>query len=50
MKVRNDEVWQKIKNGELRGYSVSGFFSEIADFAKEHMFLQEVVKILNKYE
>jgi hypothetical protein len=50
MKVRNDEVWQKIKNGELRGYSVSGFFEEIADFAKEHMFLQEVVKILNKYE
>jgi hypothetical protein len=50
MKVRNDEVWEKVKNGELKGFSVSGFFEEIADFAKEHMFLQEVVKILNKYE
>jgi hypothetical protein len=50
MKVRNDEVWQKVKNGELKGFSVSGFFEELADFAKEHMFLQEVVKILNKYK
>ena len=46
MKVRNDEVWQKIKRGELRGYSVSGFFEEIADFAKEQMFLQQVADIL----
>jgi hypothetical protein len=46
MKVRNDEVWKKVKNGELKGFSVSGFFEEIADFAREQMFLQEVVKIL----
>ena len=50
MKVRNDEVWNKVKNNELRGFSVSGYFEEIAEFAKEHMFLLEVVKILNKYE
>jgi hypothetical protein len=50
MKVKNDEVWNKVKNGELRGFSVSGYFEEIAEFAKEHMFLQEVVKILNKYK
>jgi len=48
MKVRNDEVWKKVKNGELKGFSVSGFFEEIADFAKEHMFLQEVAKILSQ--
>ena len=46
MKVRNDEVWKKVKNGELRGFSVSGFFEELADFAREQMFLQEVAKIL----
>lgn len=48
MKVRNDEVWDKVKKGELKGFSVSGFFEEIAEFAKEHMFLQEVAKILSK--
>ena len=46
MKVRNDEVWKKVKNGELKGFSVSGFFEEIADFAREHMFLQKVAEIL----
>ena len=46
MKVRNDEVWKKVKNGELKGFSVSGFFEEIADFAKEQMFLQQVANIL----
>ena len=46
MKVRNDEVWQKVKNGELKGFSVSGFFEEIADFAREQMFLQQVAEIL----
>ena len=50
MKVRNDEVWNKVKNGELKGFSVSGFFEEIAEFAREQMFLKEVVKILNKYK
>jgi len=50
MKVKNEEVWNKVKNGELKGFSVSGFFEEIAEFAREQMFLKEVVKILNKYE
>ena len=46
MKVRNDQVWKKVKNGELKGFSVSGFFEEIADFAREQMFLQQVADIL----
>ena len=49
MKVRNDEVWNKVKNGELRGFSVSGYFEEIEEFAREQKFLQEVAKILMKY-
>ena len=49
MKVRNDDVWQKVKNGELKGFSVSGFFEEIKEFAKEQLFLQQVVEILKKY-
>lgn len=48
MKVKNDDVWKKVKDGELKGFSVSGFFEEIEEFAKEQMFLQEVVKILSQ--
>jgi hypothetical protein len=46
MKVRNDNVWNKIKAGELKGFSVSGYFEEIAKFAKEEMFLQQLAEVL----
>jgi hypothetical protein len=46
MKVRNDDVWQKIKDKELNGFSVSGYFEEVAQFCKEEMFLKEVAEIL----
>lgn len=46
MKIRSDEVWQKIKKGELRGYSVSGYFEEIEQFAREEMFLKQLAELL----
>jgi hypothetical protein len=46
MKVRNDETWNKIKSGDLKGFSVSGYFEEIAQFCLEEMFLKQVVEIL----
>jgi hypothetical protein len=48
MKVRNDETWTKVKEGKLNGFSVSGFFEEVAQFCKEEMFLQQVAKILSE--
>jgi len=49
MKVKNDEVWNKIKNKELNGFSVSGYFEEVAQFCREEMFLKEVAEILKKF-
>jgi hypothetical protein len=46
MKINNDEVWNDIKAGKLTGYSVSGYFEQIAKFIKEEMFLQRVADIL----
>ena len=46
MKVRNDEVWEKIKDGSLAGYSVSGFFEEVEQFSNEYMFLKQLEKLL----
>jgi hypothetical protein len=46
-----DVVWEKIKSGELRGFSVSGWFSEeLASFYKEEMFLQKVAEIISRIE
>jgi hypothetical protein len=29
-KINDEETWQKIKNGELNGYSIAGNFIEVA--------------------
>jgi hypothetical protein len=47
MKVRNPEVWQDIKDKKLNGFSVSGYFEEVAQFCMEEMFLKQVIEILN---
>ena len=41
-----DKVWEKIKGGFLNGFSVSGYFEEVAEFCKEEMFLRQVAEIL----
>ena len=50
MKVNNPEIWAKVKEGYLNGFSVSGYFEEVAEFCKEEMFLQKVVEILNNIQ
>lgn len=46
MKVNNPNVWEQIKEKKLNGFSVSGFFEEVAAFCREEMFLKQVVEIL----
>ena len=46
MKINNSEIWSKVKDKELNGFSVSGFFEEVAAFKREEMFLQKVAEIL----
>ena len=50
MKVHNKDIWDKVKSGELRGFSVSGYFEEyeVDELSRESSFLQELTKILSK--
>ena len=50
MKVNNPEIWTKVKEGFLNGFSVSGYFEEVAQFCMEEMFLKQVVEILNNIQ
>jgi hypothetical protein len=45
---KGEEVWKKIKAGELNGFSVSGWFSEEAMFSREEMFLFKLEEILKQ--
>ena len=46
MKINNPEIWDKVKMGELNGFSVSGYFEEVVQFTKEEMFLYKVAELL----
>jgi len=47
MKIDNDDVWQSIKQGDVKGFSLEGFFTEISD---EYMTQQEIEKIMKELE
>jgi hypothetical protein len=46
MKINNPEIWKKVKNGTYNGFSVSGYFEEIAQFNREEMFLERLADLL----
>ena len=46
MKINNPEIWTKVKDHQLNGFSVSGYFEEVASFAKEEQFLKELAELL----
>jgi len=48
MKVKNDEIWNKVKEGQLNGFSVSGYFEEVAEFTREEMFLYKLAEVLKE--
>jgi hypothetical protein len=48
MRVLNKEVWKLVKEGHLRGFSVSGYFEEYERNANELQFLRELAEILKK--
>ena len=50
MKIKNDNVWRQVKEGKLNGFSVSGYFEEVAEFCREEMFLRQVAEILKNIQ
>ena len=51
MKIENDDLWQKIKSGELKGLSIEGYFTnkfeEMQEQEKEPTN-QEILEALNE--
>ena len=48
-KVNDDETWARIKNGELRGFSVAGNFLEKAKpVNQDEETLSKIIKILKE--
>ena len=49
MKIENDELWQKIKSGELKGLSIEGYFTDkMEKMAEKKATSEEILKALNE--
>tara|TARA_R110002167_G_scaffold315101_1_gene520619 strand:+ start:290 stop:895 length:606 start_codon:yes stop_codon:yes gene_type:complete len=49
MKIENDELWQKIKGGELKGLSIEGYFTDkMEKMGKKEASSEEILKALNE--
>jgi hypothetical protein len=54
MKVNNDDVWQKVKAGEVKGFSIEGHFVDKYEMSLQETEEQEMIEklkdLINKYE
>lgn len=50
MKVKNEDIWDRVKKKELNGFSVSGFFEEVEAFYREREFLKELAELLKNIQ
>ena len=46
--IENPDVWNAVKKGELRGFSVEGLFQYDEPISKEEQALKEISKLLNE--
>jgi len=46
--VENDEVWQDVKKGTYKGFSVEGMFDYVEPISAEENALQQISKLLNE--
>mgnify|MGYP003336935001 FL=1 len=45
-KVENDDVWQMVKDGKVKGFSVEGIFNYVKDKTKEEKMMEDIINIL----
>jgi hypothetical protein len=53
MKVNNDEVWKKVKDGEVKGFSIEGYFVDKYDMSKninEMDTIEKLKELIRKHE
>jgi|TARA_R110002096_G_scaffold8986_1_gene36271 hypothetical protein len=51
MRVDNDALWHRIKDGDYLGFSIEGMFTEQEEFTDEEMStMKEIAKLMHEYE
>lgn len=47
-KVENEEVWQMVKDGKVKGFSVEGIFNYSKPITKEEKMMEDIIAILSE--
>ena len=49
MRIDNDELWSKIKDGELKGLSIEGYFTnKFEEMQKKEPTTEQILSALNE--
>jgi len=48
MKIENDEVWEKVKDGTFKGFSIEGIFIDQATKNLDKQLIDEVIRVLSE--
>ncbi len=48
MKVNNDDIWQSVKDGEVKGFSIEGHFADKYEMSKERIEKDEIIAYLKE--
>lgn len=46
MKVNNDKVWQQVKDGKIKGFSIEGYFADKYEMSIKNELLQEIKNLI----
>ena len=49
-KVENDDVWNMVKDGKIRGFSVEGIFNYSKPMSKEEKMMEDIISILKQID
>jgi hypothetical protein len=53
MKVNNDEIWNKVKAGDVKGFSIEGYFVDKYEMSlqtEEEIMIEKLIDLINKHE
>ena len=53
MKVNNDEIWNKVKAGDVKGFSIEGYFVDKYEMSlqtEDEIIIEKLIDLINKHE
>ena len=47
--IDNEDVWQRVKSGEFKGFSVEGVFDFVSELSEDLKVIEELKRVLSQW-